>query len=199
MAEEGSGAAGAASEGTQTGSGEGGQQGSQQGSGESTTKTAEEYRKELRTYERSAKAASERKDAEVAELKSKLEQHEAASQTETEKAIGKAKKDAVAEAQSGFEKERKADRLQLAVAKRAREIADVDDMVARLQRSGIEDAYDKDGKIKVDAFNERFDAELAEAPHMKAGPHGRPAGSANGGEGEGGDAPTMNDLLRAGR
>lgn len=199
MAEEGTGAAGAATESSQTGNGEGEHQGSQQGqqgSGEGTTRTAEEYRKELRQYERSSKAASERKDAELTELKSKLEQHEAASQTETEKAISKAKKDAVAEAQTEFAKERKSDRLQVAVAKHARDLADVDDVILNLEREGIDGYFDKDGTVKADALKSGIDDLLSRKAHLKAGPQGRPTGTADGGEGEAGSGVSMNDLMR---
>jgi hypothetical protein len=176
-----------------------GAQGQQQGTGEGTTRSAEEYRKELRQYERTSKAASERKDAELSELKGKLDQFEQASQTETEKAIGQAKKDARAEAETEFEKERRGDRLQVAVAKHARDLADVDDVIYNLQGEGVDGYFDKDGKVKPDALKSGIDDLLSRKAHLKAGPQGRPTGTADGGEGEAGSGVSMNDLMRAAR
>lgn len=129
---------------------------------------------------------------------SKFEQFEEQNRSETEKAIERARKEARAEAESEFEKSRRADRLQVAVAKYARELADVDDVVLNLERDGTDGLFDKEGRIDQQALDAALKAKLEEKPHLKAQGVGKPQGSANGGEGEGGEGFTFNDLLRRG-
>lgn len=138
------------------------------------------------------------RDAEKAlkERDDRLAKIEEANKSESEKALDKARKDARKEAEAEFEKERRSDRLAVAVAGHARELADVDDVVLNLKQGDVEELFDDEGKVKADALKKALDDLTKRKPHLKATGTGKPTGSADGGEGEGGGAKSFNDLLR---
>lgn len=148
--------------------------------------------KALEEWKTRAKKA-EREAKEKAEALSKFED---ANKSETEKAIEKARKEARKEAETEFEKERRSDRLAVAVAGHARELADVDDVVLNLERGETAELFDDEGKVKADALRSALDDLTKRKPHLKAAGAGKPQGSADGGEGEGGGGKSFNDLLR---
>lgn len=156
------------------------------------TKTAEEYRRELRTYERTSKKASKAKDEEIASLKGELKKHRDADKSEHEKAVEKAREEARAEALSEAEKERRSDRLDVAVTRAAsKSFADPEDALIHIQRrirSGEIDeseVFDADGKVQTESLKSALEQLLEDKPHLSAD-DGRPAGSADGGRGSGG-------------
>lgn len=149
-------------------------------------KALEAFKTRARKAEREAKDALDR-----------LAKLEESSKTDTEKALDAARKEARAEAVTEFEKERRSDRLQVAVARRARELADVDDVVLNIERGDLDDLFDDEGKVKTKALDARLDELLKTKPHLKAGPQGRPSGDADAGKGEGGSGSTFNDEIRA--
>lgn len=143
------------------------------------------------------KARARKAEKAQKELTERLERFEEQSKSEAEKALDKARKDARAEAEAEFDKERRADRLALAVAKRARDLADVDDVVLNLERRGVDDLYDEDGRIVEKALDKHIEVLLKDKPHLKApGADGKPQGTVNGGEGEGGGSAGFNAALR---
>lgn len=158
-------------------------------------KTAEDYRKELRTYERNAKKSSKQKDDKIAELERSLKEREDADKSEHEKALEKAREEARSEAISEAEKERRSDRLEVAVTRAAAKgFADTEDALIHVQRrirSGDIDEseiFDDDGKVQTAPLKSALEQLLADKPHLAAG-EGRPNGSADGGRGaSGGDA-----------
>lgn len=165
---------------------------------ETTTETTDEGKlgpegeKALSAFKSRARAA----EKESKELKERLEQIEESTKSETDKALDKARKEARKEAESEFEKERRADRLQVAVAKHARDLADVDDVVLNLERGDLDGLFGADNKVDADALKGALETLLKEKPHLKATGTGRPQGSADGGEGEGGEGGSFNDMLR---
>lgn len=151
-------------------------------------KALEAFKKRAREAERALKEKEER-----------LQRLEDENKSETEKALDKARKEARKEAESEFEKERRSDRLGIAVARHARDLADVDDVILNLQQGDTDDLFDDEGKVKADALKAAlFDKGglLERKPHLKAQGVGKPSGSADGGEGEGGGGKSFNDLLR---
>jgi hypothetical protein len=130
------------------------------------------------------------------ELEERLSKIEEANKSESEKALDKARKEARQEAETEFEKERRSDRLAVAVAKHARELADVDDVVLNLERGDVDELFDEAGRVSGDALKTALAALLTNKPHLKASGVGRPAGSADGGEGEGGGGGSFNEALR---
>lgn len=155
-------------------------------------KTAEEYRRELRTYERTSKKASKAKDEEIASLRKRLKDREDADKSDQEKAVEKAREEARTEALSEAEKERRSDRLEVAVTRAAaKTYADTEDALIHVQRrirSGEIDEseiFDDDGKVQTEPLKSALKQLLEDKPHLSAD-DGRPAGSADGGRGSGG-------------
>lgn len=133
----------------------------------------------------------------AAEREERLQKIEDANKSETEKALDKARKEARKEAEAEFEKERRSDRLRVAVAGHARELADVDDVVLNIERGDTDELFDAEGKVNADALKSKLEALLKAKPHLRAQGVGKPQGSADGGEGEGGGGSSFNDQIRA--
>lgn len=148
--------------------------------------------KALEAFKNRARAA-EKREKELAERLDKIEE---SNKSESEKALDKARKEARKEAEAEFEKERRSDRLQVAVAKHARELADVDDVVLNLERADTDGLFNEEGRVNDKALEAALEELLKSKPHLKASGAGKPPGSADGGEGEGGGAVSMNDLIR---
>lgn len=161
-------------------------------SGEDAKPLGPEGEKALNAFKSRARSA----EKENAELRERLEKLEEQNKSESEKALDKARKEARKEAETEFEKERRSDRLRVAVAGHARELADVDDVVLNVERGDTDELFDSEGQIKADSLKERLDSLLKSKPHLRAAGAGRPQGSADGGEGEGGGGQTFNDLIR---
>jgi len=155
-------------------------------------KLGPEGEKALRAFKDRARKAEKTN----AELQERLDKIEEANKSETDKALDKARKEAGQEAEAEFEKERRSDRLQVAVARHARDLADVDDVVLNLERGDTDSLFDKDGKVDADALKGALGTLLDEKRHLKAKGVGKPAGTADGGEGEGSEGASFNDILR---
>jgi hypothetical protein len=169
--------------------GDGGDDGDQ---GDGDGKTEPDWKAMARKHERRAKA--ERKAREDAERK--LSERDDATKSDHEKALEKARQEARQEALSAGEKERRKDRLEVAVTRAAaRSFADVDDALVHIQRAieagdvDADDIFDSEGKVQTDALKTALDELLDRKPHLKAGA-GRPAGDADGGKGDGGGKST---------
>lgn len=158
-----------------------------------TTQLGPEGEKALEAFKARARKAEKAEK----ELRERLDKFEEQNKSESQKQIDKARKEAREEVLAEVERERRADRLQMAVAKRARELADVDDVVLNLERAGVDDLYDEDGRVIDKALDKQIQVLLSAKPHLKApGADGKPQGVVNGGEGEGGGGMGFNDLLR---
>ncbi|HET7588605.1 MAG TPA: hypothetical protein VFK14_00245 [Solirubrobacterales bacterium] len=129
-------------------------------------------------------------------LQAQLDKLKEASKTDSEKALDEARKQGRSEAEEELAKERRDDRLQVAVAGHARELADVDDVILNLKSGDTEELFDEDGKIISSVLDTKLEDLLKKKPHLKAGGTGKPRGNGNGGEGAGGEGTTFNDLLR---
>jgi hypothetical protein len=159
------------------------------------TKLGPEGEKALEAFKKRARDA----EKELKEKTEALDKIAEANKSESEKAIDKARKEARKEAETEFEQERRSDRLGVAVAKHARELADVDDVVLNLKQGDLDELFDDEGKVNTDALKAvLFDKGglLERKPHLKAAGVGKPSGSADGGEGEGGGGTSFNDVLR---
>lgn len=157
-------------------------------------KTADDYRKQLRRYERSSKKRTERDKKKIADLEKALKEREDADKTEQQKAIDEAREKGKAEALTEVQKERRQDRLELAVtrqasrgieievdgddgktAKRKIRFADPDDALVHLERMiakgdvDEDDIYDEDHKVKKDGLTEALADLLDDKPHLRAG------------------------------
>lgn len=141
------------------------------------------------------KSRARNAEKETKTLRERLEKIEHESKSETEKALDKARKEAKAEAEAGFENERRSDRLAVAVAGHARELADVDDVVLNLKGEDS-DLFGDDGKVDADKLKKALESLLKRKPHLKATDAGKPHGSADGGQGEGGEGRSFNDAIR---
>lgn len=158
-------------------------------------KLGPEGEKALAIWKADAKKAKKERD----DLQARLDKIAEANKSESQKAIDKARKEARKEAETEFETERRSDRLGVAVAKHARELADVDDVVLNLKQGDLDELFNDEGKVNADALKAAlFDKGglLERKPHLKAQGVGKPSGSADGGEGEGGGGSTFNDALR---
>jgi hypothetical protein len=138
-----------------------------------------DWKQYARKHEREAKKAR----AQLEELQGQLASREEAEKSETEKALDQARKEARAEAEAEFEQARRSDRLQVAVAKRARDLADVDDVVLNLKQGDTDDLFDEDGSVRDDAITSALSGLLERKPHLKAEGNGKPQGDADAGRG----------------
>lgn len=143
---------------------------------------------------------------EAEELKAKLAEREDADKSEQEKAVEAAARTAREEAKSESEKERRADKLEMAVTKlgavrgvkvgdgddeRVVKFADPDDvqmwLEKQIERGEIDaDAIYADGKVNEEALADELARLAGLKPGWLAGAqkgNGRPAGSADGGRG----------------
>jgi hypothetical protein len=190
--------------------------------GDSNGKTAQEARKELRRYERTAKAASKKKDKELAKLREDLQKREDAEKSEQEKAVEQARKEAREEALGEAEKDRRSDRLESAVVRLAGKKLQIgeDDKAKQVRFDDPEDAeiflrrkvqngdvdeddlFDENGKVNTKLVEATLREILEEKPRLAEdaapGKSRTPEGSGDGGKGgeaEGGDGD-MNAALR---
>ncbi len=142
-----------------------------------------------------AAIAAERKRANAAEkaLKAVQEQLDGltqASQTETEKAIDKARKEATDAATAEVTKSFRDRILKSEIRAQATgKYADPDDAIRLLELE--DDVFDDDGEVRTDALSKQLDALLDRKPHLKADPsNGRPMGDGDAGKGFGGEVKT---------
>lgn len=151
-------------------------------------KTAEEWRKELRTYERNAKSASAKKDKELETLRKQLQEREDEDKSEHEKAIEAAKEEGRKAASTEAEKERRADRLEVAVTRLASKgvtigegdeaktvrFDDPEDALVFVERQisrgdiDADEIYDDEGKVKSDAVTQVLADLLTDKPRLAA-------------------------------
>lgn len=161
----------------------------------------DDWRTKARKHERKAKVLQ----AELEAAQSKLKETEDAAKTDAEKAIEEAQRAGFANAEAQFSAERKADRLAVAVAAHARELADVEDVILNLNAaitSGDIDAadiFDKSDAVNTGELAKALEDLLKRKPHLKAGPNGRPVGSGDAGKGADSSPDTgdFNAILRA--
>lgn len=136
-----------------------------------------------------AAIAAERKRASAAEkenkaLKARLDDIESANQSETEKAINQARKEAAEAATAEVTKSFRDRILQSEVkALAATKFADPDDAIGLLKLEH-DDVFDDDGEIQADVLSKQLDALLERKPHLRADPsQGRPTGDVDAGRG----------------
>lgn len=147
----------------------------------------DDWKAHARKHEREAKKARKERD----ELERKLKERDDANKSEQEKAIEKAREEARTEALTASQKERRNDRLEVAVTRNAaKTFADVDDALVHVQRAiaagdiDEDDIFDSEGKVQTEALKTALDELLERKPHLKATP-GRVAGDADAGRGSG--------------
>lgn len=177
-----------------------------QGDDKGSQKTPEELREELRKGDRVRKRESAKANKLIADLQKQLKDREDADKSEQERAIEKAREEAKAEALSEADKERRSDRLEVAVTRQAaRTFADTDDALLHIQRriaAGDIDAdelFNEDGKVQAEPLKKALGELLEDKPHLAAD-DGRPRGSADGGRGSGGTSledMSVEDHLKA--
>jgi hypothetical protein len=189
------------------------------GAADDKVKPEDEWRTKSRKNETRAKKAERERD----ELKAKLDGIAASNMSDQEKAIKTAREEAKAEAMTAAEKDRRTDKLELAVTRigvgsgvtigegdkaKTVKFADPEDVQARLEREiadGTIDGEDiyKDGKVDKAALTAWL-TELAVAkPRWLAdAPNGNgaaAAGDVDAGKGSARKTPDMNDLIRGRR
>ena len=165
-------------------------------------KADDDWQAKARKHERAAK--KERKAREAAEAK--LREKETADQTDQEKAIEKARQEARDEALAEAQKERRTDRLEVAVTRLATKgvkvgegdeaktvtFADPDDAIVHVERAigrdeiDGDDIFDSEGKVNTDALTTALGELLERKKHLQARTNGAaPAGDADAGKGAG--------------
>jgi hypothetical protein len=145
----------------------------------------DDWKAKSRKNETRAKKA----EREAKEAKEALAKREEADQTESEKAVAKAKEEGRKEALTEAEKERRADRLEVAVTRLASKgikigegdeakmvrFADSEDALLHVERAisrgevDAADIYDDEGKVKADALTAELAQLLERKPHLAAG------------------------------
>ena len=167
-----------------------------------------DWKSEARKHERRAKQTAR----ELSSLQSRLKEREDADKTEQEKAIEQAREQARAEALSEADKERRNDRLELAVTRLASRgfgdgdrFADPDDALVYLERAiargdvDPEDIFDDGGKVQTDAVQTALQELLENKPHLRAQTDGaqRVPGSSDAGKGraKSGEDESVDDIL----
>lgn len=133
------------------------------GGDEQTTFTQEDVDRIVQ--ERLARAKP-KKPADYEDLKAKaarLDEIEAENQSETEKAVRKAREEAEAEVTARFQKERVLDKIEVAAAGQFHDVED-----ARLHLGArAEEFLDDDGAVDTDAIADAVKALLDEKPHLR--------------------------------
>jgi outer membrane biosynthesis protein TonB len=144
---------------------------------------ADDWKVKSRKNETRAKKA----ERELQEERKKREQREETEKSETQKAIDKAKKEGRTEAETEAQKERKADRLEVAVTRLASKkitlgsgddaedarFADTEDAQLHIERAiargeiDEEDIFDKEGRVNSDALQKELVDLLERKPHLK--------------------------------
>lgn len=158
-----------------------------------------------RKNERFGKKEKKRADA----LAKKLAEREEADQSDSEKAINEAQKKGREEAQAAADKERRADRLEVAVTRLASKkiklgegddaeevrFADTEDALLHIERAiakdeiDADDIFDSEGKVNTDALQSELVQLLERKPHLKDG-GGKEAPNGDPDTGKGGPAST---------
>lgn len=161
----------------------------------------EETKGHSRKHERRAKEEREKRK----ELENRLAELENANKPVEEQQLEKARNEGRREAMAQVEQERRNDRLEIAIAKRARDVADVSDVLLNIRHAlaegsiEAEDIFGDDGQVNADRLNSELDGLLESKPHLRAQGPQTPQGDADGGRGEGGVAKSPgdahNDLL----
>jgi hypothetical protein len=155
----------------------------------STTETTSEepdWKQHSRKHEREAKKARQERDT----LAARLQEQEDADKSEHQKAIDAARKETADAVRSEVEKERRHDRLELAVTRESvKTFADSDDALIHLER-GIRsgdideaDIFDSEGKVQTGALRKALEDLLERKPHLAArvpGPGENDAGKGSG-------------------
>ncbi len=159
-----------------------------------------DWKVESRIHEKRSKAESKRADA----LTVQIEELKKADQSDQEKALDVARKEAREQALTEADADRRQDRLEVAVTRlSAKSFADTDDALANVERAVArgeidpDDIFDKDGKVQTDALQTALNSLLESKPHLRAAGT-RPSGDADAGKGAGPDSGGMNDLIRQG-
>ncbi len=159
-----------------------------------------------KTKARKHEKANKKKDDRITELEKQVKAYEDADKTESQKAIDDARAEGRSEAEAEYAKTRRSDRLAVAVAGKARDLADVQDVVLNIEAAianGVIDAtdiFDENDKVNTKEFESALEDLLKRKPHLKAGPNGRSAGDGDAGKGAGsaGASGDFNDLIRNG-
>jgi hypothetical protein len=145
----------------------------------------DDWKSKSRKNETRAKKA----ERELAEEREEREKREESEKSDHQKALDKAKKEGQKEAETAAEKERKGDRLEVAVTRLASKkikvgegddakevrFADTEDAQLHIERAiakgeiDEDDIFDKDGKVKTDALQSELVQLLERKPHLRDG------------------------------
>jgi hypothetical protein len=177
-----------------------------------------DWKRESRKHERDKKKALKERD----ELRQKLKEREDADKDETQKAIDAAREEGRTAALTEAEKDRRADRLEMASLRLAtsgvlvgdgddakkHKFADPEDAEAHLQRAikrgdvDEDDLFDDNNRIKKDALTEALAEILESKPHLRAAAGGGKGdedkntaeGGADAGKGDKGSAKDLEEM-----
>lgn len=143
----------------------------QSGSGEEDESKVD-WKAEARKHERRAK--QERREREKAQQA--LSEREQADLSEHEQAIKAAREEGRTEALTEAQRERRHDRLEVAVTRlAAKTFNDTDDALMHVERAiergelDADEIFDGEGKVQTDALREALEDLLERKPHLKAG------------------------------
>jgi hypothetical protein len=155
-----------------------------------------DWKAEARKHE--GRAKQERKAREAAEAK--LEQHATANQTEHEKAIEKARKEAAAEATSSTTGTFRAKILNAEIRAQAAGKFSNARLAPKLLDLDADVVFGDDGEPDTKAIAKAIDEFLAEDDNagLRAGGSSRPSGDADAGKGNGAPGGDMNEFIRSG-
>lgn len=149
---------------------------------ETPTETVEEWKGHSRKHETRAKAEKKRAD----DLQAKIDAIEAAGQSDQDKAIADARKEARDEAKAESDKERRSDRLEVAVTRLAAKgvtvgegddakvvkFSDPEDAQVFIERAiakgDLDDIYDSEGAVQTDALTTALVDLLKRKPKLAA-------------------------------
>lgn len=183
--------------------------GSGDGDDKPAEKTAEELREELRKGDRTRKRESAAAKKRIADLEKQLKEREDADKSEQEKAVEKAREEGKAEALTASQKERRNDRLEVAVTRQATrgvtvgdgddertfKFADPEDVLDRLERKiakgdiDADEIFDDEHRVRDEALTEALVEIAQERPRWEAGSDNgsdRPSGDAGARKGKSG-------------
>jgi hypothetical protein len=174
----------------------------------------DDWQAKARKHERAAKAERKRRE----DLERQLKEKDDEDKTEQQKAIDKAREDGKAEALTAAEKDRRSDRLEVAVTRLASKgitfgqgddaktlkFADSDDALGNIERMvargdiDADDIFDSEGKVNADALQDALADLLKSKPHLAAGDAKPPPGDADtrkGGRQENDEESLVKDYL----
>lgn len=130
-----------------------------------------DWKAEARKHERRAKQTAK----EVEALRAKQAEIDEANKTEQEKALEAARAEARAEALTEADKERRSDRLEVAVTRAAaKTFEDPEDALVQIERAinrgeiDAEDIFDDQGKVQTEALKKELEQLLERKPHLAA-------------------------------